>query len=165
MSEGNSEAGNKQTGVLTRLLALVIGPTGLGGRFVRFALVGLSGVFVDVPIFWALTHVAGVKDLFAILPAYAAATVWNFALNDAWTFRDRREDTRRSKLIRFGKYALVSLPPLAYRLATYWPLTRVSGYEKLLAYGIAIVVGMAWNFGVNFLWTWQKRSRESQSEG
>jgi putative flippase GtrA len=60
---------------------------------------------------------------------------------------------------------LVSLLPLAYRLATYWPLTRVSGRDKLIAYAIAIVVGMAWNFGVNFLWTWRKRSRQGQSDG
>lgn len=163
MSEGNPEA-EKKAGLLARLIALATSPTGLG-RFVRFALVGLSGVFVDVPIFWALTHVAHVRDLVAILPAYAAATVWNFTWNDRWTFRDRSERTTRATLIRLGKFGLVSLLPLAYRLGTYWPLTRVSGYEKLLAYGIAIVVGMAWNFGVNFLWTWRKRREEDRSEG
>jgi dolichol-phosphate mannosyltransferase len=164
VSEGNPEAGKKQARLLARLIALVTSPTGLG-RFVRFALVGLSGVFVDMPIFWALTSVAHVRDLVAILPAYAAATLWNFTFNDMWTFRDRGEKTRRATLIRLGKFGLVSLLPLAYRLATYYPLTRVSDVRKLLAYAIAIVVGMAWNFGVNFLWTWRKRSRESQSDG
>jgi dolichol-phosphate mannosyltransferase len=141
----------------------VTNTTGLG-RFIRFGLVGLSGVFVDMPIFWALTSVAHVPDLIAILPAYAAATIWNFTFNDMWTFRDRREKTLRATLIRAGKFGLVSLLPLAYRVATYWPLTRVSGQTKLLAYAIAIVVGMLWNFGVNFLWTWRKRSRQAQSD-
>jgi len=103
-----------------------------------------------------------VYDLVAIFPAYAAATIWNFTLNDRWTFRDRRAS---SVWVRAGKFGLVSLLPLAYRLATYWPLTRVSGRDKLIAYAIAIVVGMAWNFGVNFLWTWRKRSRQGQSDG
>ena len=156
--------GKKQGGPAARLLSLLTNPTGIG-RFVRFALVGLSGVFVDMPIFWALTSLAHLRDLVAILPAYAVATVWNFALNDAWTFRDRRGNTRWSKLVRFGKYALVGLLPLAYRMATYWPLTRVSDVQKLLAYAIAIVVGMAWNFGVNFLWTWRKRSHQAESDG
>jgi dolichol-phosphate mannosyltransferase len=161
VSEGNPEADEKQAGLLARLIALVTSPTGLG-RFVRFALVGLSGVFVDMPIFWALYNYTSVPDLIAILPAYAAATIWNFTLNDRWTFRDRRVS---SVWVRAGKFGLVSLLPLAYRLATYWPLTRVSGRDKLIAYAIAIVVGMAWNFGVNFLWTWRKRSREAQSDG
>ena len=161
MSEGNPEANGKQGGLLARLVALVTSPTGLG-RFVRFALVGLSGVFVDMPIFWALYNYTSVPDLIAILPAYAAATIWNFTLNDRWTFRDRRVS---SVWVRAGKFGLVSLLPLAYRLATYWPLTRVSGRDKLIAYAIAIVVGMAWNFGVNFLWTWRKRSRQGQSDG
>ena len=164
MSEESPGNGSRRASLPARLISLVTGPTGIG-RLLRFALVGASGVLVDMPIFWALTSRAHVRDLVAILPAYAAATVWNFTLNDRWTFRDRREDTARSTLTRFGKYALVSLPPLAYRLATYWPLTRVSGQTKLMAYAIAIVVGMAWNFGANFLWTWRKRSREPRSEG
>ena len=146
---------------MARLLSLVSSPTGIG-RFIRFGLVGLSGVFIDMPIFWVLVRVAHVYDLIAILPAYAAATVWNFTFNDRWTFRDRREN---SLLARAGKFGLVSLLPLAYRMATYWPLTRMSGQTKLLAYAIAIVVGMLWNFGVNFLWTWRKRSRHAQSDG
>jgi dolichol-phosphate mannosyltransferase len=161
VSEGNSKADRKQAGLLARFLALVTSPTGLG-RFVRFGLVGLSGVFVDMPIFGVLVRFAHVYDLIAILPAYAAATVWNFTLNDRWTFRDRREN---SLLARAGKFGLVSLLPLAYRLATYWPLTRMSGQTKLLAYAIAIVVGMLWNFGVNFLWTWRKRSHQDESNG
>ena len=163
MGEGNPQVDKKPAGPLSRLLVLVTSPTGLG-RFVRFGVVGLSGVFVDMPIFWALNNYTGVPDLIAILPAYAAATVWNFTFNDMWTFRDRREKTKRSALTRFGKYALVSLPPLAYRLATYWPLTHVSDVQYMMAYAIAIVVGMAWNFGVNFLWTWRKRSRQAESD-
>lgn len=143
---------------------MVTSQNGLG-RFVKFALVGLSGVFVDMPIFWALYNYTGLPDLVAILPAYAAATVWNFVLNDTWTFRDRRENTKRSKLARFGKYALVSLPPLAYRLAAYWPLKELSELQYMLAYAVAIIVGMAWNFGVNFLWTWRKRSHQDRSDG
>ena len=163
MSEGSPDVNKKQAGLLSRPLALVTSPTGIG-RFVRFGVVGLSGVFVDMPIFWALNNYAGVPDLIAILPAYAAATVWNFTLNDIWTFRDRGERTPRARLIRFGKFGLVSLLPLAYRLATYYPLTRVSDVAKLSAYAIAIIVGMGWNFGVNFLWTWRKRGREAQSD-
>lgn len=149
---------------MARLLSLVSSPTGIG-RFIRFGLVGLSGVLVDMPIFWALNSVAHVPDLVAILPAYAAATIWNFTLNDRWTFRDRRENSPRATLIRAGKFGLVSLIPLAYRLATYYPLTRISDVRKLLAYAIAIVVGMVWNFGVNFLWTWRKRSHQDESNG
>ncbi len=164
MSEESPGNGSRRASLPARLISLVTGPTGIG-RFLRFALVGASGVLVDMPIFWALVQLARLYDLAAILPAYAAATVWNFMLNDRWTFHDRRGETGTSALTRLAKYALVSLPPLAYRLATYWPLTRVSGQTKLMAYAIAIVVGMAWNFGANFLWTWRKRSREPRSEG
>jgi len=163
VNTGNHELDGKQRGLPARLSAAATGPTGLG-RFIRFGLVGLSGVFVDIPIFWALSNVAHVRDLIAILPAYAAATAWNFTFNDLWTFRDRGEKTLRARLIRAGKFGLVSLLPLAYRMATYYPLTRVSDVTRLLAYAIAIAVGMSWNFGVNFLWTWRKRSHQMESD-
>ncbi len=163
MSEGKPEVDRKWVSLPARLFVLVTSPTGLG-RFIRFALVGLSGVFVDMPIFWALYNYTSLPDLIAILPAYAVATVWNFMLNDAWTFRDRRERTKRSKAVRLGKYALVSVPPLAYRLGAYWPLKELSDLQYMLAYTVAIIVGMTWNFSVNFLWTWRKRSQQPKSD-
>jgi putative flippase GtrA len=48
--------------------------------------------------------------------------------------------------------------------AIYTPLTRYLDVYDLLALGTAIIVGMLWNFSVNFLWTWRKRSRQAQSE-
>jgi dolichol-phosphate mannosyltransferase len=139
-------------------------PTGLG-RFIRFALVGLSGTGVNMGTFWLLTRIAGAPDLAAIVAGYVAATLSNFVLNDLWTFKDRRTEGAEATMTRLARFCVVSGVAIGIYYAIYIPLTRYLEVYDLLALGTAIVVGMAWNFSVNFLWTWRKRSREGQSDG
>jgi dolichol-phosphate mannosyltransferase len=163
VSEGNPNANRKQAGLLARLLALVTNTTG-PGRFIRFGLVGLSGVGVNMGTFWLLTRIAHSPDLAAIIVGYIAATLSNFVLNDLWTFRDRRTKGTEAAMSRLARFCIVSCVAIAIYYAIYIPLTRYADVYDLLAYGIAIVVGMLWNFSVNFLWTWRKRSRHAQSD-
>jgi dolichol-phosphate mannosyltransferase len=163
VSEGNLGADEKKAGLLARLFIAVTGPAGLG-RFVRFALVGLSGTGVNMGTFWLLTRIADVPDLAAIIAGYVAATLSNFVLNDVWTFRDRRTKGAEAGMTRLAKFCVVSGVAIGIYYAIYIPLTRYLDVYDLLALAMAIVVGMLWNFSVNFLWTWRKRSREAQSD-
>jgi len=163
VSEGNPQVENQETGLLARLWALVRGPTGLG-RFIRFGLVGLSGTGVNMGTFWLLTRIAHCPDLVAIVFGYIAATLSNFVLNDLWTFKDRRTKGADATMTRLARFCVVSGVAIGIYYAIYIPLTRYLDVYDLLALAIAIVVGMAWNFSVNFLWTWRKRSRQAESE-
>jgi dolichol-phosphate mannosyltransferase len=163
VSEGNPDADREQVGLLAHLLALVTKPTGLG-RFVRFGLVGLSGTAVNMGTFWLLTRIAHCPDLVAIVFGYVAATLSNFVLNDLWTFKDRRTKGAEATMTRLARFCVVSGVAIGIYYAIYTPLTRYLDVYDLLALGTAIVVGMLWNFSVNFLWTWRKRSRQAQSE-
>jgi dolichol-phosphate mannosyltransferase len=164
VGEGNSNADREQTDLLPRFLALVIRPTGLG-RFVRFGLVGLSGTGVNMGTFWLLTRIAHCPDLVAIVFGYIAATLSNFVLNDLWTFKDRRTKGAEATMTRLARFCVVSIVAIGIYYAIYTPLTRYLDVYDLLALGTAIIVGMLWNFSVNFLWTWRKRGQEAQSDG
>jgi len=164
VSEGNPEADNEQAKLPACLIALVTSPTGLG-RFVRFALVGLSGTGVNMGTFWLLTRVAHAPDLAAIVAGYVAATLSNFMLNEVWTFRDRRTKGAEATMTRLARFCVVSGVAIGIYYAIYIPLTRNLEVYDLLALGIAIVVGMLWNFSANSLWTWRKRSQDAQSDG
>ncbi|MCX5991959.1 MAG: GtrA family protein [Chloroflexi bacterium] len=150
-------AEGKKPSLLARGLALVAKEWGLR-RFVQFGLVGLSGTGVNMGTFWFFTRIAHLKDLVALIIAYTAATLSNFILNDIWTFRDRRVKSMEATLMRAFKFALVSGGAIALYYAIYTPLTRILGLYDLAALAIAIGVGMVWNFSINVLWTWRKRS-------
>jgi len=125
-------------------------------RFIKFCLVGLSGVVVNFGAFWLLTRYIGLLDMAAIILSWAAATLSNFTLNELWTFRDRREGDNKAVLVRAMKFFLVALTAMGLYYAVYTPLTRFLGVYDLLAYAIAIVVGLVWNFTASILWTWRK---------
>ncbi|MDM7998767.1 MAG: GtrA family protein [Dehalococcoidia bacterium] len=153
-----------QRSVFFRLVALATGPTG-PGRFVRFALVGLSGTGVNMGTFWLLTRVGRAPDLAAIIAGYVVATLSNFVLNDLWTFRDRRTKGAEAALTRLARFCVVSGVAIGIYYAIYIPLTRYLGVYDLLALAVAIAVGTLWNFSVNVLWTWRTRGRRDGSGG
>jgi dolichol-phosphate mannosyltransferase len=72
-------------------------------RFIRFCLVGATGVLINMGALWALVH-QGLHYVVAGVVATAAATTWNFLLNDAFTWQDRRSATLLVKIIRYLQY-------------------------------------------------------------
>jgi dolichol-phosphate mannosyltransferase len=125
-------------------------------RFLKFCLVGLSGVGVNIGIFWLLTRIAGLSEsynLVAVIPGIVASIQSNFILNDIWTFRDRRYGSMRARVPKFN---LVSAVPAAIQLGMFGGLTQILEMYDLWALLLAIVVATLWNFSLNFLWTWRK---------
>jgi len=142
-------------GLVGRLLVLATGEREIR-RFVQFALVGGTGIGANMGTFWAMTRVADLPDLAALVIGYIAATLWNFVLNDLWTFRDRRVGEAGATLVRCLKFSLVSGGAITIYYAIYTPLTRYLDLYDLAALAIAIGVGLVWNFGMNVMWTWRK---------
>jgi len=132
-------------------------------RFIQFAMVGLSGVGVNMGTFWLLTRPGHLSDLIALTIAYITATLSNFILNDIWTFRDRRVGKAKATAIRGLKFGLVSGGAIAIYYAVYTPLTRYLDLYDLAALAIAIGIGLVWNFSINVLWTWKKEGPHTPS--
>jgi len=128
-------------------------------RFIQFCFVGLSGVGVNFGTFWLLTRGAGLWDLAAVILGWATATLSNFILNDIWTFGDRRVGNAKAILMRAVKFFLVSLAAVGIYYAVYTPLTRFLEVYDLVAYAIAIGIGLVWNFSMSVLWTWRKSEK------
>ena len=74
---------------LGHLRSLFLDVPGSARRW-KFALVGMSGVAVFVPVLWALSGPGRVQPLVAFVPAFLVSAVWNYRLNWRWTFADQR---------------------------------------------------------------------------
>jgi dolichol-phosphate mannosyltransferase len=89
---GRSKASWREaTRYLRQLLALRMAAAGRAGRLVRFAMVGGSGVVVNLLILAMLlrTHIAVMwagGQMVAAIAATQAAIVWNFALTERWVW-------------------------------------------------------------------------------
>lgn len=132
-------------------------------RFLKFCLVGATGFGVNIGVFWLLTRIAGLYDLVVLIIALEISILSNFALNDLWTFRDKRTGGLKALVVRAAKFNMVSAGAVAIYYAVYTPLTRLLGVYDLLALSFAILVGLIWNFVMNFLWTWRTKPQGRQS--
>jgi putative flippase GtrA len=133
------------------LRSLVRHAWSLKWRFAAYAIVGASGVPVNLAVFTAAGRLLGTGlYLLASALAFLVALLWNFSWNYVWTFRGRR---RRSLRAHLGLYAMLQVGALALNLITLyvWALHFGSG-AVLLGQFIGVLVGCAWGFGANLRW-------------
>jgi dolichol-phosphate mannosyltransferase len=127
------------------------------GRFLRFGVVGGSGVLVNNAVLLALVEGLHLPPVAAAVVATECAIVSNFLLNDRWTFADVRHSSARSWPRRFASYNLLTLGGLVLSVGVLALLHGVAGVHYLLANVAGIAVGTLWNYGSNHQWTWGRR--------
>ena len=121
--------------------------------FVKFALTGLSGVVINLGCFQLLLS-SGLNVYLSSVLAIETSIVWNFFLNNYWTFRDRQITTR--KRVRGLKFNLVSLVTLAVSFGAFvvmrmaWP-----AQPEILAQAVSIIPGAMANYFANSYWTFK----------
>ncbi len=127
------------------------------GRFTRFVIVGFSGVFVDIAIFYLLREAMGLGLTPSVMLSGEAGIINNFLWNDLWTFRDISSSQRgwQKRVKRLLKFNLICLTGLIFNLLIVNLLFKILGINEYLAKLIAIVTVALWNFWVNMKLSWR----------
>ncbi len=126
-------------------------------RFLRFGLVGLSGVLVDLAIFYLLRTVLGLPIARSTILSAEVAVVNNFLWNDVWTFGDisRQQRGQRQRLRRFLKFNLICLAGIIIQALIVSALNDVFGINEFVAKLLAIAAVTLWNFWINLKLSWR----------
>ena len=117
-------------------------------RFIRFALVGGSGVVVNMVALWLLHEQLRYPLERSSVAAISLAIVNNFLWNNFWTFRATGVQSRR-----LAQFITVSLVGMAINFVVLKALTA-QGIHYAPANLAGIMVATAWNFYANSRWTW-----------
>ena len=117
-------------------------------RFIRFALVGGSGVVLNLTALWLFHDEVGLPLELAGACAVALAIVNNFLWNNYWTFGATGIIARR-----VAQFIAVSLVGMAINVTALKLLVH-SGSHYLAADFAGILIATAWNFSANSRWTW-----------
>jgi dolichol-phosphate mannosyltransferase len=124
--------------------------------FIRFALVGASGTLVNLGMFTALLH-TGLNKYVSSALAVEVSIIWNFFLNNYWTFKDRRSLDRTR--IKGLKYNLVSLATLGVSFATFSAMSLwVPRAPLQLDQLIGIIPAVLVNYFLNSYWTFRSHT-------
>ncbi|MBD2104184.1 glycosyltransferase [Leptolyngbya sp. FACHB-261] len=129
------------------------------GRFVRFGLVGLTGVFVDTTLLYLLHDPSGLGWALTRSKIIAAefAIINNFLWNDRWTFGDISSQQRgwRKRFKRLLKFNLVCLIGLGLNVVLLNVLFNSLKVNYLVANLLAIAAVTIWNFWINSRLSWR----------
>ena len=144
------------------------------GRFFLYALVGLSGVIVNLATFEIVTLAVGTKAIdagfqrnvsWALLAGIAASIISNFVLNNYFTFWEHRFQ-RRQLLFGFALFALVSALGVIIHVAVFQFL-QANGWgndllgvslTRLLHDGIGYTIALISNYFLNVTYIWRRRA-------
>ncbi|MEM6755052.1 MAG: glycosyltransferase [Cyanobacteria bacterium P01_C01_bin.38] len=129
------------------------------GKFIRFGLVGLSGVFVDMTILYLLSdpNTLALPLTRSKIIAGEIAILNNFLWNDAWTFADvaMQQKGLKQRLKRFLKFNIICLAGLAINVLVLNLVFNFVISNRYIANLIAIAVATVWNFWVNLKLSWR----------
>ena len=121
--------------------------------FIKFCIVGASGVVINLAAFSGLLALNANPYLASPL-AVEVSILWNFLLNNAWTFRYREKAEHIG--IRGLKFNIVSLTSLAVTFATFVTLSKLFPKFPLQVDQLAAIVPTtAINYFLNSYWTFK----------
>jgi len=121
-------------------------------RFIKFCIVGFSGVFVNLGLLYFLTERLGLFHLFSAIIAIEASILTNFFLNYFWTWSSRKLTTRFLFIKRLLFFNLFSVITGFLNFVIYFALTEVFRIYYLLSSLISIIFITIINFIVNNKW-------------
>jgi dolichol-phosphate mannosyltransferase len=119
-------------------------------QLAKFCVVGAIGYAVNLGVYSALVHGAGVHYLAAAVCSFAVAVTNNYTWNRLWTFREQRGHVG----LQGAKFLAVSLAALGANVAVLAALVAL-GLPKVPAQALAIVLVTPLSFLGNKLWSFR----------
>src|ERR671932_181989 len=120
------------------------------GRFWKFALVGVSGVVVNMLTLVILAEYFDVHKVIAWMFAVGVSILSNFLLNSAFTWRDIRHSSRIHFLLRGALAYPVAIIALGANFAVYYPIIKYISAD-FPYYATAALLGIVAGTSANFI--------------
>lgn len=120
--------------------------------WLKFGLVGLSGVIVNQVLVILLTELAGIYYVMSAILATFGSSSWNFALAESWAFADRRP--RGTAGARFVAFLGLNVALLGARIPMLWLLTEVAHIHYTISNLVSLIALFAIRLAVADMWLW-----------
>ena len=121
-------------------------------KFLKFGIVGFSGVFVDFGVTYACKEWLKIQKYIANSIGFTVAASSNYFFNRIWTFRSQNPDVATE----YTRFFIISLVGLGIANLIVWlmhgKLKQNFYLSKLFAIGMVTI----WNFFANYYITFAK---------
>ena len=118
-------------------------------KFVKFGIVGFSGVLVDFSITFLCKEFLKIQKYFSNAIGFTIAASTNYMLNRIWTFHSHNPNI----MVEFTRFFIIALIGLGINSAIVWAMTGKLKVNFYLSKLVATVVVTALNFLINAYYT------------
>jgi putative flippase GtrA len=114
-------------------------------KFIKFGVVGFSGLFVDFGITWLSKEKIRIPKYVANAIGFSSAATTNYFLNRIWTF----ESTNPKVMVEYSEFFLISMIGLVVNTLILYILVSKFKWNFYLSKIFAIGIVTVWNFFAN----------------
>ncbi len=118
-------------------------------KFVKFCMVGFSGVFVDFGITYLFKEIVKIQKYVANAIGFTTAATTNYIFNRLWTFHSQNPDVAGE----FTRFFMIALIGLGINSLIIFILSGKFKMNFYLAKLIATIIVTLWNFLINAYFT------------
>ncbi|MCF8227737.1 MAG: GtrA family protein [Bacteroidales bacterium] len=120
-------------------------------KFLKFGLVGFSGLFVDYGFTFVCKEWLKIQKFISNSIGFTMAATSNYVLNRIWTFKSTNPDIA----VEYTEFLIISLIGLGINNFILWLILKKFRINFYLAKLFAIAVVTIWNFLANALFTFR----------
>ncbi len=122
-------------------------------QFIKFGIVGASGILVNLAILFLFTETFKLYYVFSEVIAFLVSGVNNYILDKIWTF----QEVLKEKIVRkYSRFIIISIITLIVNLYLLFFLVEILNIWYILAELEAIIFVFILNFIGNKFWTFRK---------
>lgn len=118
-------------------------------KFLKFGIVGFSGLFVDFGITYICKELLKIQKYVSNSIGFTTAATTNYVLNRVWTFQSKDPDIA----LEYTEFLVISLIGLGINNFILWLIVSRFKINFYLAKLFAIGVVTVWNFLANYFIT------------
>jgi putative flippase GtrA len=118
-------------------------------KFLKFSIVGLSGIFVDFGITYLLKQKAKIHKYIASSIGFVFATANNYYFNRVWTFKS----AYAGAIVQFEKFFIIALIGLIISNLLIYIFNDKLKFNFWVCKLFAILLVSFWNFFANYIYT------------
>jgi putative flippase GtrA len=118
-------------------------------KFLKFSIVGFSGMIVDFGITYFCKERIRINKYVSNSVGFTMAASWNYAFNRVWTFRSNDP----AYIIQYSKFLAIAIIGLLISNGIVYILNEKRNLNFYLAKLVAIFIVVIWNFLANYRFT------------
>lgn len=120
-------------------------------KFLKFSVVGFSGMLIDFGITWLLKEKARANKYIANSTGFILAATSNYIWNRLWTFESKSGEIA----VEYFSFIIISVAGLGINNLVIYLLHDRLGMNFYLSKLVAIGIVTLWNFTMNLIFTFR----------